>query len=230
MLRIFASLSLLLLPEIPARASEEPLQSPTPSWIWSNPNPAENERAYFRREFQLPPDVVSASITIACDDWQRLVFNGQEVGTATQWNEARSYDVLSKLNSDRRNIINVEARNERGPAALALHFKATFKDGKVLHLVSDNQWSCNSQAPDGWLTVPFDGTSWPRAVVVAKMGDAPWGNLMPREGAFLTNPLSEMGDLYRLALGFKLEWLYQFPRTKDHRLPPPWMRWCMRVC
>ncbi len=214
MLRIFAFLSLPFLTGTPARAGGNQQESPAPSWIWSSPNPAENEKVFFRREFQLPPDVVSASITIACDDWQRLTLNGQEVGMANKWNEARNYDVLSKLNSDGSNIINVEARNERGPAAMALHFKATLKDGKVLHLVSDNHWSCNSMAPDGWLTIPFDGTLWPRAAVVAKMGDAPWGNLMPREETLLTDPLLDTGSSYKVAPGFKLERLYQVPKDQ----------------
>lgn len=164
-----------------AQAADGDQESPTPAWIWSNPNPAENEKVFFRREFQLPPDIVSASITIACDDWQRITFNGQEIGMVSQWNEARSYDVLAKLNPDGGNIINVEARNDRGPAALALHFKATLKDGKILHLISDAQWSCNSEAPDGWLEISYDGGNWARALVIAKMGDAPWGNIIPRE-------------------------------------------------
>ncbi len=167
----------------PAQEAHAGQESPSPSWIWNKPEAQENERVFFRREFQLPPDVVSATITIACDDWQRLTFNGQEIGMASPWNESRTYEVLSKLNSDGSNIINVEASNERGPAGLALHFRATLKDGKVLHLVSDSQWSCNIQAPEGWLTTPYDGSAWPRAIVVAKMGDAPWGDIMPRDQA-----------------------------------------------
>jgi len=179
--RFYAIFALFFLLGTFAQSAEGDQETPMPSWIWSNPNPVENEKVFFRREFQLPQDVVSASITIACDDSQRLIFNGHEIGTVSQWNEARGYDVLAKLNPDGGNIINVEARNDRGPAALAVHFKATFKDGKILHLISDAQWSCNSEAADGWLTISYDGSHWPRALVVAKMGDAPWGNLMSNE-------------------------------------------------
>ncbi len=214
MLRVFVFLSSLVLSGAFARAGEEFQESPIPSWIWSNPHPAENERVFFRREFQLPPDVVSASITVACDDWQRLTLNGQEIGMASQWNEARSYDVLAQLNSDGGNIINVEARNERGPAAMSLHFKATFKDGKILHLVSDNHWSVNAEALDGWMTIPFDGSAWPRAVIVAKMGDEPWGNVMPREAAAAPSPEPKIEHAYKVAPGFKLEQLYHVPKDQ----------------
>jgi len=179
--RAYIIFALFFLLGIPAQAVEGEQESPIPAWIWSNANPAENERVFFRREFQLPPDIASASIIIACDDWQRITFNGQEIGEVSQWNEARSYDVLAKLNPDGKNIINVEARNDRGPAGLALHFTAMLKDGKILHLISDAQWSCNPEAPDGWLAIDYDGSQWPRALVIAKMGDAPWGNIMQGE-------------------------------------------------
>ncbi len=179
--RFYAVFALFFLLGTIVRSGECNQETPIPSWIWSNPNPAENEKVFFRREFQLPQDVVSASITIACDDSQRLIFNGHEIGTLNRWNEARRYDVLAKLNPDGGNIISVEAHNDRGPAALAVHFEATLKDGKILHLISDAQWNCNSEAGDGWLTIPYDGSHWPRALVVAKMGDAPWGNLMSHE-------------------------------------------------
>lgn len=49
--------------DVPRIADEPPS---TPSWIWKSVTPFENERVFFRREFQLPPDVASVSVTVIC--------------------------------------------------------------------------------------------------------------------------------------------------------------------
>ena len=155
--------------------------TPTAVWIWKSATPAENEKVYFRREFQLPADVASASVMVVCDDQHRLLVNGVDLGMAGDWKTPRSYDVLAHLKPGGRNVIAVEGINEKGAAGMALRFRATLKDGKNLHIVSDASWLCSSEAPEGWPNLDFPATSWPKAVVVGKMGDAPWGALMPPE-------------------------------------------------
>ena len=155
--------------------------SPAVVWIWKSAMPAENEVVVFHREFQLPPNVASATVTIICDDSHRLFVNGEKLGEGVGWNSPHSYDVMAQLKPGGRNIIAVEGKNNRGNAGLALRFRAKLKDGKNLHIVSDSNWRCVSNAPEGWQNLDFPTTSWPKAVVVAKMGDAPWGAVMPPE-------------------------------------------------
>lgn len=159
----------------------KPGGSPSAVWIWNSAKPAENEKAYFRREFQLPPDITNASVTVICDDSHRLFINGEDLGAAEGWNTPHKYEVLSHLKPGSRNIIAVEGANVRGNAGLALSFLATLKDGKKLHIVSDATWQCCGVAAEGWQKLDFPASSWLKAVVVAKMGDAPWGALMPPE-------------------------------------------------
>ncbi len=156
--------------------------TPTAAWIWKTNQPAKNEKVFFRREFQLPADVDSAAVTVICDDEHRLLINGVHLGMGGDWKTPSSYDVLAQLRPGSGNVIAVEGRNREGAAGMALRFRATLKDGKKLHIVSDANWLCSSDSPKGWQNLDFPAlSSWPKAVVIAKMGDTPWGALMPPE-------------------------------------------------
>lgn len=155
--------------------------SPTAVWIWKNATAADGEKVFFRREFQLPADLASASMTVICDDSHHLFVNGEDLGGAGGWDSPHNYDVLSHLKPGSRNIIAIEGINDRGNAGMALRFRATLKDGKKLHIVSDANWRCSGEVAEGWQNVDFSASAWPKAVVVAKMGDAPWGAVMPPE-------------------------------------------------
>lgn len=195
------------------RADAEPkLQNKQPAigWIWKSATPGNGERVFFRREFELPPDVASAAITLICDDWHHLQVNGTDLGMAGGWSTPRTYDVLPHLKQGGRNVIAIEGRNDTGAAGLALRFRATLKDGKKLHVVSDGTWLCNSEAPDGWQKTDFQANEWPKAVVVAKMGEAPWGASMPPEVEDAVT-IEDMTGSYQVAAGFKLERIYRVP-------------------
>ncbi len=191
---------------------EEPAAAgqPATAWIWKSTVPGKSERVYFRREFQLPPDIVNASVTVVCDDWQRLFVNGRDMGMGNEWQSPRTYDVLDKLNPGGRNVLAVEGRNEGGAAGMALRFRATLKDGKKLHVVSDGNWLCGSEAPEGWQNIDFPSTSWAKAVVVAKVGDPPWADVMNSETVGPAGAVDKSSTC-RLPPGFKLEQLYQIP-------------------
>ena len=180
------------------------------SWIWRSAELSDGEKVFFRREFELPPDVASASVTIVCDNWHRLWVNGRDLGMGGEWTLPRTYDALASINPGGRNVIAVEGRNESGPAGMALRFRATLKNGKKLHVVSDANWFCNREAPEAWQSLDFPAASaWSKAVVVAKMGEAPWLAILPPEvvgGA----AKGEMTD-YQVAAGFRLERIYQVP-------------------
>ena len=197
---------------LPIRAGEQTqtVEPSTTAWIWKSKSPGETEKVYFRREFQLPPDITNATVTVVCDNWHRLLVNGQEMGMGGGWSNARSYDVFSKLKPGSRNVIAVEGRNEGADAGMALRFRATMKDGKKLHLVSDANWLCSNDAPDGWQNLDFPAPSWQKAVVIAKMGEQPWGDIMKPEIVEPTAVVDKTAD-YQVAAGFKLEQIYQIP-------------------
>lgn len=206
----------LIVAAVLCRADAEPKQrnrQPAIGWIWKNATPGNGERVFFRREFELPPDVASASITLICDDWHHLQVNGTDLGMAGGWSTPRTYDVLPHLKQGGRNVIAIEGRNDTGAAGLALRFRANLKDGKKLHVVSDGTWLCNSEAPAGWQKSDFQADSWSKAVVVAKMGEAPWGAIMPPEAEDSVT-VEDMTSAFQVAPGFKLEQIYRVPANQ----------------
>ncbi|MES2924234.1 MAG: heme-binding protein [Verrucomicrobiota bacterium] len=225
MLRFFIPICLILAimpsraepaatPVIPRETKADPAHQTTAAWIWKSVTPGEKEKVFFRREFELPPEVTKASVTVACDDWNRLLVNGRELGMAGEWANSRTYDVLAALNPGGRNVIAVEGRNTGGAAGMALRFRAKLKDGKKLHVVSDANWQCANEAPEGWQNLDFPAAaSWPKAVVIAKMGDAPWGQILPPDSAE-GGAIEDLTSAYQVVPGFKLERIYRVPADK----------------
>ncbi len=207
---------LLLLAVIPALSitasgKESPQASPPGiRWIWSDGEPSKGQVVHFRREFELPPDVTSAVITLSCDDWHNLWINGHDLGRAGGWNTPRNQEIHEHLRQGGRNVIAVEGNNESGGAGLAVRLRATLGNGKKLHVVSDGTWQASGEAPDGWQNLDFKADKWPKASVVAKMGDQPWGNVISPEPAGAGGFEDMTGD-YQVASGFKLERIYQIP-------------------
>ena len=144
------------------------------AWIWNSEPPVEKQTMYFRRQFQLPPDVQRASVTMMCDDSHILYFNGQEIARDRGWETCYTYDVLSHLKQDSQNVIAVRAENEIASAGMIMRFRATLKDGSKLYIVTDHNWLCSSEGPDAWATLDFQAVSWQKAHVVGKMGEDPW--------------------------------------------------------
>ncbi|HEX7260266.1 MAG TPA: hypothetical protein VF258_00465 [Luteolibacter sp.] len=164
----------------PPAVKEKAGNKSTVAWIWKSTKAGVDEKVFFRREFELPPNVATAVITVFCDDWHHLWVNGRDIGKAGEWTIPHHYDVLAHLKPDGRNVIAVESRNAAGPAGLALRFKATLKDGSALQIISDANWQCGSEAPEGWWNLSSPAVlAWPKAVVVAKMGEGPWLVQMP---------------------------------------------------
>ena len=186
---------------------------PTAGWIWQSTAPAEREKVFFRREFQLPRDVASASVTVICDDWSRLFVNGKDLGMSGDWINPRTYDLMEHLKPGSRNVMALEGRNERFDAGLALRFTVVLKSGKRLHVVSDGSWSCSKEAPEGWQNQDFDASGWQKAELVAKMGDRPWGAIMPPE-VVDHGAREDLTNSYQVAPGFKLERLYRVPSDR----------------
>jgi hypothetical protein len=144
------------------------------AWIWKSATAANQEKVFFRRQFQLPPDIQSANITLMCDDRHVVFVNGQEIGTNQDWRVSYSYEVLPYLKQGSQNIIAIKGENNKGPAGLLVRFRATLKDGKKLYIVTDHNWLCSSQEADGWTGLNFQETSWQKAVAVRKTGEGPW--------------------------------------------------------
>ncbi len=149
------------------------------AWLWKSINPQKDEKVFFRREMQLPPDILNAVITVICDDEQHLFVNGKSIGMSVDWANAQTYDVTANLKLGGRNVIALECCNRTGPAGMALRFSITLKNGEKLTIISDGNWKCSSEAGEGWNKLDYQrAASWQEVVIISQMGDMPWGNAM----------------------------------------------------
>jgi hypothetical protein len=148
---------------------------PGASWIWESAKPGQDDRIFFRRELQLPPDVSTATITLSCDNRFQLFFNGNDLGEGGEWSHPRNYDVLPLIKQGGRNVIAVEALNEGGSAGLIGRLHVSLKNGRTLQMFSDANWLCSKDPAEGWQEPGFSAGSWKPAVVIGRLGDGPWG-------------------------------------------------------
>ncbi len=214
----FKDIRLRNLPPGAARPSEgasapSKTAEPLSNWIWQSGSPSDDQKVFFRREFELPRDAVSASVTISCDNWQRLWVNGRDFGWNGEWRVPANHDVTKAIAPGRRNLIAVEGRNQDGPAGLALRLTVTLKGGSKIYLVTDEQWLCHSEGPRGWHEPRFAVRDWKPAAIVARMGDPPWGPIIQPDTGGSASPVN-LTEQFQTLPGFTVERLYQIPNVQ----------------
>lgn len=176
------------------------------SWIWSSKQPGGDERVLFRRDFEVPANLDTASVTSSADNWHRIWVNGQLLGEHPEWQQVGQHDLKSILKPG-RNVIAVEAKNQGGAAGMALHLQMKLVNGRVMKVHSDSTWHCAADAAAGWEKTEFDSGSWAKAVVIHAMGQGPWGDLMQTQG-LEPEPAVDQTANFKVAPGFRLEKIY----------------------
>lgn len=193
-----------------AEGAAAPAAEPAVRWIWQNPSPGNNQKVFFRREFELPTDFGTATLTVTCDNWQRVWVNGTDLGWTGEWSAAAHHDVTAHLIPGGKNVIAVEGRNQDGAAGLSLRLATGRKGALATQIVSDELWLTSLEAPEGWQTADFSPTGWTPAVVVGTMGGDPWGAVFQPLADGSARPRDLTAD-YQILPDFKLERLYQVP-------------------
>lgn len=187
-----------------------PAQAGGLSWIWSSKTPGAQEKVSFRRDFEAPDQVVSATISSSADNWHRVWINGHLLGESRAWEKVTQYDIKKHLKLGGRNVIAVEAGNEGGSAGMALLLQMELPNKRVIRINSDETWSFSTSAATGWEAIDFNSKAWNRVVVLEKMGGGPWGDLIVDAKAGPT-PAEDMTSKFKVAPGFRLEKLYDVP-------------------
>jgi putative heme-binding domain-containing protein len=197
-------------------ASPDPHAAPSPNWIWGSAPATEGEVRYFRTTFDADIPAVAktedpnaAWIWAVCDDQMSLYLNGKMIARADGWSRASVIDIRSQLIPG-KNVLAVQCRNGGGPAALAVKLEVRRQYGQPFRLVTDSHWKTWTQPHQGWRSAAFDDSAFDDAVVVARYGEGPWGEISA------TDP-SEATAVERIGVppGFKAELIYNVPRTTE---------------
>lgn len=171
-------------------------QGPVPLWIWGADI---NKRYYLRKEFTA--DSTVARLKVTCDNHVVLWINGKEVAKSSEWQKPIDMDVQKYLKQG-DNVLLAEVTNDDGPAGFLLKLMLTAGKGEARHVVSDETW----QAAD-----KKDATQWVAAKKIAKLGDAPWGNVFAGKTAA---PSQGASGAFQVLPGFKVERLFTVPKDQ----------------
>lgn len=208
-------LSILLLQPAPVMAAEYAV----PQWIWSQASGGEGEVVLFRKDFQLKQSD-TARLYLTGDNEATAYVNGKEVAKTTAWEEIQVVDVSAALVQKGRNFIAVRGRNAgAGPAGVLVQLLIESRKDRQA-IVSDATWKVGAKEETGWNMDPkFDTAGWKHSVVVAALGNGPWGKKVNATAlaaaANLKAPEATAVKDIKMKEGFKAELLYSVPMQEQ---------------
>ena len=143
-------------------------------WIWSVET-YDKQTCRLWRAFDIPrgSTVARAQVRIGVDNGYRLMLDGRELGTGSDWRSITEYDI-SLLLEEGRHVIAVEAFNDNREAGLAFGMRIELTDGREIEIPSDTDWRVAAAGDRGWQRKLHAPADWGHAVVVS--------SFLPREG------------------------------------------------
>ena len=155
----------------------DPLPSLLPKWHakWLTFT-GDGEVRHYRRTFDLPGPVKSATVTVTADNAYELYVNGQRVGADGDWYKAETYDIAATLSSG-ANAIAVKAINEGSFGGMLAEAAIALEDGAFVRVGTDADWRVSRDAPEGWHATGFDDSAWATPEVGSPPPMAPWGDV-----------------------------------------------------
>ncbi len=134
-------------------------------WIWDEET-HDKQHVNLWRAFEIPDEarVVDAKIRLSVDNGYRLMLNGRELGTGSDWRSVTEYDVGLLLRPG-RHVLAVEAFNDNREAGMAFGMIIELGDGRVMEIPSDTTWRVVPQGEGGWENRAQPQAHWHHAVL-----------------------------------------------------------------
>lgn len=204
------------------KAADFPAASAAPSWIWFGDKPKNNQVIYFRKEFEIKGFSISAARLYAtCDNEMTVYINGREVLKYDRWQDPVFKDVFSFFATEQnpsgsgRHVIAVRGKNIDSAAGLLMRIVFDSPSRQPFAVITDATWRASDKELKSWNAKTFDDNTWPRAVVVGKLGDQPWVSVTEATlaaAAKLREPTATPPEQLKVAKDFKVELLYSVPK------------------
>ncbi|QTN33865.1 hypothetical protein HZ994_16610 [Akkermansiaceae bacterium] len=133
-------------------------------WIWG-PQTYDKQTCRLWRSFEIPAgaEVEFARVRISVDNGYRLMIDGREVGTGSDWRSITEYDLGHMLKAG-RHVIAVEGFNDNREAGMQFGLNIRLKDGPVMNVFSDESWRIVPAGESGWESQRDAPPHWGRAV------------------------------------------------------------------
>jgi two-component sensor histidine kinase len=137
------------------------------SWVWAA-DTHDKQTCRLWRSFYIPQGakVASALLHIGVDNGYRLMLDGRELGTGSDWRSITEYDV-SLLLEPGRHVLAVEAFNDNREAGMLFGLKILLTDGRLIEIPSDGNWRVAPIADKDWTRRELAPAHWPKAVVMS---------------------------------------------------------------
>jgi putative heme-binding domain-containing protein len=187
---------------------------PEPSWIWVGGEPEADQTVFFRKEFVVDGTVSAAKLIGSCDNQMIVYINGERAAEGKAWQTPTFAEVTRRIRRG-RNVVAVEAKNERGRAGLLLRLDFEQRRAPVGPVLTDGSWRASTKAAEGWRAAGFDDSAWSKATVVGALGAAPWNTINARvlkEAVQHHEPQATPLSRLKVAKDFKVELLYSVPK------------------
>jgi hypothetical protein len=138
------------------------------SWIWA-PKTSDKQTCRFWRSFEIPPGatVARAQLHIGVDNGYRLMLDGRELGTGSDWRSITEYQIGLLLDPG-LHVLAVEGFNDNREAGMLFGLRIELAGGRVITIPSDTNWRVAPADERGWDRKQEAPASWPKAVVVAR--------------------------------------------------------------
>jgi signal transduction histidine kinase len=136
-------------------------------WVWAA-DTHDKQTCRLWRSFDIPQGakVASALLHIGVDNGYRLMLDGRELGTGSDWRSITEYDV-SLLLEPGRHVLAVEAFNDNREAGMLFGLKILLADGRLIEIPSDEKWRVASAVEQGWERRESAPAHWRKTVVVS---------------------------------------------------------------
>ena len=151
------------------------------AWIYHpNANPgkkdsAQVQKAYFRKIFNAPKTVRSATLQLIGDTHAKVSVNGKNVGEvyvrssnslSVEHQRIKMFSILPLL-TDSANVIAVEVEtfSPSGSAGVNVYCELELADGTVQKIMTDGSWKVADRASGNWTAASFNDSSWSNAAV-----------------------------------------------------------------
>ncbi len=143
-------------------------------WIWGSET-HDKQTCRLWRAFDVPAGakVSTARMRISVDNGYRLMLDGREVGTGSDWRSITEYD-LGRMLSPGHHVVAVEGFNDNREAGMQFGMKVELADGKVIEFLSDSKWRVAPNGENGWENRLEAPSNWEWAQPVSA--------LLPRPG------------------------------------------------
>lgn len=174
-----------------------------PSWIWAE-GPGSRESAQLRRGFEVSHPLREAVLFLTCDNGATVFLDGQSILTNSDWNQASKIVLTTKLATGHHEIL-AQCKNEGDVAGLVARLVLKPVEGRESVLETDSSWEASVTGK----------SDWKPAKVLAKYGDAPWGDALAGAGAPSPAPTATEPAEIHVLPGFRVELVYTVPKSQQ---------------